>query len=167
MLKLSPALHRAYLRVLTRQKVGSHHARYAARGPGPGFAAFDGLRALRSSELQGRDEEQGFSGPNKEQGQAGSRQATALPANFSVNGEVGKEHSRGALGLLYGENGNDTGSIEKIMFDRWLLPALGFCGYNIMWRLSTTRRKASKTPESAACRSIWRVRSYGIRPLSR
>jgi hypothetical protein len=78
-----------------------------------------------------------------------------------------KEHSRGALGLLYGENGNDTGSIKKMMFDRWLLPALGFCGYNIMWRLSTTRRKAPKTPENAAYRSIWRARSNGIRPLSR
>ena len=41
--------------------------RVAARGSGPGCAAFDRLRALRSSELQGRDEEQGFSGPNKEQ----------------------------------------------------------------------------------------------------
>lgn len=32
----------------------------AARGSGPGCAAFDSLRALRSSELQGRDEEQAF-----------------------------------------------------------------------------------------------------------
>lgn len=42
--------------------------RVAARGSGPGYAAFDRLRALRSSELQGRDEEQGFSSPNKEHG---------------------------------------------------------------------------------------------------
>jgi hypothetical protein len=38
----------------------------AARGSGPGSAAFDDLRALRSSELQGWDEERGFTGPNKE-----------------------------------------------------------------------------------------------------
>lgn len=60
-----PVLHRAYLRVLACQKAGPPHARpspyakrlrgtrRAARGSGPGFAAFDSLRALRSSGLAG------------------------------------------------------------------------------------------------------------------
>jgi hypothetical protein len=35
-----------------------------------------------------------------------------------ASGENEKRHSRGALGLLHGENGNDTVSVEKVMFDR-------------------------------------------------
>ncbi len=55
-------MQEAYLRVLARQKVGPRHARPLAGlrvAPVP-LRAFDGLRALRSGELQGRDEERAF-----------------------------------------------------------------------------------------------------------
>ena len=114
-LKFSPALHRAYLRVLTRQKVGPRHARCAARGSGPGYAAFDRLRALRSSELQGRDEEQGLSGPNKEQVEGGSgTRGHGFTRQHCTSGEAERKRlGEEVHGACFGKKGNGTGSAEK------------------------------------------------------
>ena len=52
-------------------------------GSGPGFAAFDRLRALRSSDFAGTGRGTGFSGPNKELDQGESREVTASSAGIA------------------------------------------------------------------------------------
>ena len=90
----------------------------AARGSGPGCAAFDRLRALRSSELQGRDEEQGFSGPNKEQAKGGSGKDSAhIPTSRRMERAKERGLARRSKGLPFEQSGKRYGQWRIVMFD--------------------------------------------------